>query len=821
MKSCVTLRALLECVLFFFQASECTTAPPFGRSCRAVKHVNLKLPPWNLRGMKLQSVRKLFFLLLAALIFPNFYHSEFLSKAFAEGTHTWEQSKFEELVKGTATGIAIRSIGGLELAPTFKSLYAAPSTYIWAIAADDAGNIYMAAGAPARVYRVTPEGAATIIFEPKELQVQALQTAPGGVIYAATAPDGKVYKLEHRSSGKSKATKSESDSATTPEKDSKPALDPAWTSSVSFEPATKYIWDLALDHAGNLYVATGDHGEIFKVTAKGEHSVFFKSDETHIRVLAFDAQSNLIAGSDGSGLIYRISPAGEGFVLYSAPKKEITALALDRSGNIYAAAVGEKRGAFGASAASAVLNLGSSAPVGAGAPQVPGMTITPSPSPSPAAGPFPFPGAAPGNGSDVYRIAPDGSPAKLWSSHDDIVYALAFDSQGRLLAGTGNRGHIFAIIGLDDFSDLLKAPASQITAFAKAPHGGLYAATSNLGKLFVLGPGPEAEGTYQSDVFDARSFSSWGRAEFRGAGNVELFARSGNVDNPDRNWSPWHQVDLKKNENGATGIPAARYAQWKAVLHTGSTPPAVDSVLLNYLPKNAAPEIEDLSVQVGVKYQPAQKPSGSSTGFDSTLSAATHFDAPPSSSHDRESIGVRWNAHDENDDQLVYSLYYRGDGEKRWLLLKDNLTDKAYSFDAGLLPDGGYTVKLIASDAPSHSPGEALTASKESRRFEVDTSPPRIENLSGTVDGAQIRVTFTAADGFSPIKRAEYSIDAGDWQYVEPVGQLSDAKTESYDFEAKPESAKDAAAATEHVVVVRVYDRYDNMGAAKTLVHAK
>ena len=61
-------------------------------------------------------------------------------------------------------------------------------------------------------------------------------------------------------------------------------------------------------------------------------------------------------------------------------------------------------------------------------------------------------------------------------------------------------------------------------------------------------------------------------------------------------------------------------------------------------------------------------------------------------------LGVRWSAHDENDDQLVYSLYYRGDGESRWLLLKDDLTDKAYSFDASLLPDGGYTIKVVASD---------------------------------------------------------------------------------------------------------------------------
>jgi hypothetical protein len=776
----------------------------------------------TLRGMKLQSARKFFFFFLTGFVFIILYSSVMPSKAFAEGTRTWEQSKFDELTKGTATGVAIQSTGGLELAPTFKTLYATPSTYIWAIAADDSSNVYVAAGAPARVYRITPEGKASIIFEPKELQVQALRAGPGGAIFAATAPDGKVYKLEGQPGGKSKSAKAESTSAAASDNNSKPAVAPSWTSSVYFEPGTKYIWDLALDKAGNLYVATGDHGEIFRVTPKGEHSVFFKSDETHIRVLAFDAKENLIAGSDGSGLIYRISPAGDGFVLYSAPKKEITALALDRAGNIYAAAVGEKRGGSSSSGTvAALITMGGSAPLGSSAPQVPGMTITPAPGAPPTTGVFPFPGGGVSSGSDVYRVAPDGSPTKLWSSHEDIVYALAFDPQGRLLAGTGNRGHIFAVTGLDDFSDLLKAPASQVTAFAKAPGGGLYAATSNLGKVFVLGPGPESEGTYESDVFDAKLFSRWGRAEFRGGGNVELDARSGNVDNPDRNWSPWKKVDLSKDAE--TGIPAARYAQWKAVLHAGSAIPIVDSVVLNYLPKNAAPEIEDVTVQVGVKYLPPAKTSGMSmsTGSDVSISSSTHYDVSPTSSHDRDSIGVRWNAHDENDDQLVYSLYYRGDGESRWLLLKDDLTDKAYSFDASLLPDGGYTIKVVASDSPSHSPGEALTASKESRRFEVDTTPPRVENLAAVVEGGQIHVTFLAGDGFSPIKRAEYSVDAGDWTYVEPVGQLSDAKTENYDFKVTPEAAKDGVASTEHVVVVRVYDRYDNMGAAKTLLRGK
>src|SRR5205807_8305469 len=215
-----------------------------------------------------------------------------------------------------------------------------------------------------------------------------------------------------------------------------------YRSSVFFDPKTKYIWDIELDPAGPMYVATGDNGQIFKVEKTGEGSVFFKSDEAHIRCLALvrpaseqeegkrgkksaPGLSTVIAGSDGSGLVYRISPAGEAFVLYSAPKKEITALATDSAGNIYAAGVGEKHG----SAAPA-----SPAPI---------TTLATSPS-VPAAAPPSLPGQING-GSEIYMISADGSPSRLWSSKDDLIYSLAFGPDGQLLAGTGNRGHIYAI----------------------------------------------------------------------------------------------------------------------------------------------------------------------------------------------------------------------------------------------------------------------------------------------------------------------------------------------------------------------------------------
>jgi sugar lactone lactonase YvrE len=712
---------------------------------------------------------------------------------FAEGTRTWEQNKYDDFAKGTSHGVAISSNGFLQLAPAFNLVATTPSSAVWATAVGPNGEVYVATGAPARVFRIVAGGQPIAIFQPQELQVQALVVDKRGVIYAATNPDGKVYKLEP--GGVAAAKNGE------PRAESKePTGVNGWKSSVLFDPGTKYIWSLALDDAGNLYVATGDHGQIFRVTPNGEHTLFFKSDEPHIRVLALDAQGNLIAGSDGSALIYRITPKGEGFVLYSAPKREITSLAIDKAGNIYAAAAGEKRGGPAAGNVTIVVpNTGGNADrpagaPGAAAPAEPPLTLNTS-------GP-----SVPG-GSEIYRISPDGSPSRIWNSRDDLVYSLAFDSHGRLLAGTGNRGQIYQISGREDYIELIKAGANQVTTFSKAPNG-LYASTSNLGKLFLLSDAPDAEGSYESDVFDAHGFSKWGRAEFRGKGNVELFARSGNVDNPDRNWSTWKKIDLQKD--AAITTPPARFIQWKAILQPGNTAPQVDSVVLNYLPKNVAPDFDDVAVSVGTRYQTPPRPPNMDSG--------QRFDPQPIVTRDRQSVGVKWTVRDDNDDQMLFSVYYRGDGQSRWLLLKGNVTEKFYSFDSSLLPDGGYTIKVVATDSPSHSPQDALTAERESDRFEVDTTPPQVEDVKASVQANLLHVQFRAVDGFSPIKRAEYSVDAGEWHFVEPVGWLSDAKSESYDF-TLPLSGD--AVMQEHVVVVRAYDRFDNMNSAKTVVGGK
>ena len=87
--------------------------------------------------------------------------------ALAQGTRLWKEAGYDDFERGTVKGIAIRSSGVLELAPAFKVVYTSPSTFIWSIAADKDGVVYAATGAPARVYRITPDGKSAVIFEPK------------------------------------------------------------------------------------------------------------------------------------------------------------------------------------------------------------------------------------------------------------------------------------------------------------------------------------------------------------------------------------------------------------------------------------------------------------------------------------------------------------------------------------------------------------------------------------------------------------------------------------------------------------------------------
>jgi hypothetical protein len=188
------------------------------------------------------------------------------------------------------------------------------------------------------------------------------------------------------------------------------------------------------------------------------------------------------------------------------------------------------------------------------------------------------------------------------------------------------------------------------------------------------------------------------------------------------------------------------------------------------------------------------------------------IDVPPQGFEDKGFQSVLWSAHDDNEDELVFSVFYRGEGEQNWRLLKDKISQRFYSWDATTMPDGAYYLKITASDSPSNPGAQALSTERETDRFVIANTPPRIENLRTRVnstDDAAVTVTFDAVSSSAAIARAQYSLDAGDWQIIFPTGLLSDAPKETYQFQVG------GLARGEHTIAVHIFDRFENTSAAK------
>lgn len=743
--------------------------------------------------------------------------SALMSAAWGSSTTTWEMNTHQDFVKGRFDGVSLSRNGRLTLAPRMDPVFSSDQPVIWSVARTSEGVLYAGTGHRGRVFRIEPGGKSSVVWTSEQPEVFAVTVDAKGVVYAASSPDGKVVRIEN-----GRVTD-------------------------YFSPGSRYIWSLAVAPDGALFVGTGDEGKVFRVTAAGQGEVYYATGQSHITALALDQEGQLLAGTEPNGILYRVTAKDKAFVLYDANLPEIRAIVPAADGSIYAAALGgsvAKRANTAAQAAqgagatvtvtsapttitvteSAATQAGELTPPDAGKPATPPAQAAAQPSSGvtlPYAQPIDIPGV---EKSAVYKIHSDNTVETLWSSKEENAYDL-LALAGQLLISTDSSGRIFGVSPDRKVTLVLQTNEAEATRLLPSDKS-ILAATGNMGRIYRIGDQPGSKGSYESPVHDAGTTARWGSLSWHGddvtGSTVTFRTRTGNSSRPDRTWSEW-SAPLSQRVGSRIASPNARYIQWKAELAATNGTPALDNVSVAYLPQNTAPQVKSITVTTqftgsGAKTAAATQPAipaytvtVTDTG-DTTMSTSSGTPTQTLSRAAAQQITIVWQAEDLESDSLVYSLYFRGENEREWKRLRENMNENSYTLEGDVLADGKYYFRVAVSDRLANPPEVAREAEMTSAPVLIDNTPPLVHAGQPVRNGSRIVVSFDASDGTSPLRRCEYSLDASGWTPVPASDGVIDTQNEQFSL------SLDNVAPGEHLLVIRVIDSANNTGLTKVVL---
>ena len=163
-----------------------------------------------------------------------------------------------DFLKGDVEDLSIDSDGRVFLGPSPALVAETAAPFLWTVAGaarrHAVRGIRQRRQGPARSAATARCRRSSTLRSSKCTRMAA---APGGGLYVATSPDGKIYQV---------------------------AAD--GTSKTFFDPDDKYIWALAVDRTGNVFAATGDKGVIYRITPDGRGRRFYKTNTTNVVSLA-------------------------------------------------------------------------------------------------------------------------------------------------------------------------------------------------------------------------------------------------------------------------------------------------------------------------------------------------------------------------------------------------------------------------------------------------------------------------------------------------------------------------------------------------------
>jgi hypothetical protein len=672
---------------------------------------------------------------------------------WAADTRRWLVDTPQQLLEGRGDGVAVTEDGRLVAVPGWQRGPSFDEPVVAAAGRLGDGSLIVGTGHPARVYRVRGDSAEMLAEVPGE-QVTAILVTPGDRVYVASISPGVLFRLGAK----------------------------------GLEEVARLgqggIWDLAW-FDGAVVAAAGIPAALYRLDEQGLER-WLELPDAHARSLAVTAE-RLIVGTSGKGLILGIDRNARVALLADSPFTEIADLVAAPDGSVWATALVGEPIKTARKATNATTNGENGADesgepeavaVELDLPKIDGATAT----------------------SELLRLTPEGALLHVHRFSKQVASAVAWDGSG-VLVGTGYEGEVWRFVN-DGGTRLTTVDAVQVVGLLA---DGAAVLTQGPGGVLWRRTGPR-EGRFRIDAQRLPIPVRFGEYSVSPPDDgVRIRFRSGASEKPDDSWLPW--TEWLPGDGGTVPLPVARSLQWELEIPDGAT---VERVVVAMRDINLAPEVSALQVdEPGVIYLSSPPPKGPVIDRDhpdvrgiftiiDPKAAAANNNNPGKKYYRTGFRTVRWKAKDLNDDALDFTLYVeRKDGFE--LLVRERLADDQLALDTTALPDGLYRFRLVASDADANPDG-GLEATKRSRWFVVDNTPPQV---SLTRSGGSWRAKVT--DAGSAVSRVEWSRDGERWNQLAPDDGVLDGRSEDFTFPAEDDRG---------LVVVRAIDRHHNRTTA-------
>ncbi len=584
------------------------------------------------------------------------------------------------------------------------------------------------------------------LVKPEENLLFCATTDKNGAIYIGTGHSGNLYKIKD---GKIKKI---------------------------YKTSEPDIFAITTDNMGNIYFASSPNGKIYKMDKKGKVKEFFNSEDRFYWQLAVKNSKLYVAAGGNRGKLYivdlktaallktyeidelnvfklflkgnriYIGGSNKGTVyeikgenkesIYQSDKREIKGIYTNDNGEIFVALGGSSL-----SKASTSTRIIIRKTVSFG---------------------------------KVVKINKDGETEVIWKSKNEMPYDLT-GIGNQVVWVTGNKGRIYSyennkisLIGelKGEIGVSLTKKGNKLIGLYNFPAG-----------VFTIDNNRASKGIYTSDIIDTGTLSTYGNFYLKAKGDVFASYRGGNTEEPDSSWTEWSPY--MKN-NFKISLNKKRFFQIKIKMEKKTDNPVLENMNFFYLPVNRKPIIENLAVD----------------GMGKKVKTNSIFRKALEKESNNKKIKLRFKVVDPDRDKLLFSIYIKKTTDKKWSLIKNDLTVNSYTIEPTNYEEGSYIIKLIASDILSNPKKIAKSSYKISNPFIIDYTSPEITFISS----ASNTIKFKVSDKLSLISKVSYHTGDRKWKILFPDDKLFDSKEEFFTIDKK----------TSKIYIIKAEDKRGN-----------